>query len=140
MKYNNDFKFDLEVGQTYENKLGELLGKKIEVKRDFKCLQTGNIFVEYESRGQKSGMATSQAEWWCYWLSDSHFIMIELSKLKDMCRKYIKTDRDVLGGDSNTSKGILLPINEFISRHPEGHTESQAHEFQSSRPALILQG
>jgi len=43
MKHNNDFRFDLQVGQTYENQLAELLQKKIEVKRDFKAIETGNI-------------------------------------------------------------------------------------------------
>ncbi len=28
--------------------------------------------------------------------------------------KYIKTTHDVLGGDSNTSKGILLPLKDFF--------------------------
>lgn len=110
MEYNSDFKYDLEIGQKYETALSELLGKKIEVKRDFKCLQTGNIFIEYESRGKKSGISTSEADWWCYWLSDSHLILIELPKLKTLCRTYLNTNRDVRGGDSNTSKGILLPL------------------------------
>lgn len=116
MKYNNDFKFDLLIGQEYETKLGELLGKKIEVKRDFKCLETGNIFIEYASRNKLSGIATSEADYYCYWLSDYHCIMIEKDELKKLCRKYLGTDRDVLGGDSNTSKGILLPLEEFIKK------------------------
>ena len=62
MKHNSDFKYDLEIGLNYETKLAELLGKKIEVKRDFKCLETGNIFVEYASRGKLSGIATSEAD------------------------------------------------------------------------------
>ena len=114
MKHNNDFKFDLQVGQTYENQLAELLQKKIEVKRDFRAMETLNIFVEYESRGKASGIAISQAQWWCYWLSEKHFVMIEKNELKILCRKYLGTKRDVKGGDSNTSKGILLPIEDFI--------------------------
>lgn len=110
MNYNSDFKYDLEIGQKYETALSEVLGKKIEIKRDFKCLQTGNIFIEYESRGKKSGIATSEADWWCYWLSEHHLIMVELEKLKALCRTYFKTERDVRGGDSDTSKGILLPL------------------------------
>jgi hypothetical protein len=116
LKHNNDFRYDLKIGQTYENQLSELLGKKIEVKRDFKCLETGNIFVEYESRNKPSGIATSEADYYCYWLSDYHFIMIEKDELKKLCRKYIGTERDVLGGDMNTSKGILLPLHEFFQK------------------------
>lgn len=110
MNYNSDFRYDLQIGQNYETSLYELLGKKIEVKRDFKCLNTGNIFIEYESRGKKSGIATSEAEWWCYWLSEHHLILIELSVLKTICRTFLNTNRDVKGGDSNSSKGILLPL------------------------------
>ena len=110
MIYNSDFKYDLQIGQNYETSLYQLLGKRIEVKRDFKCLETGNIFIEYESRGKKSGIATSEAEWWCYWLSDFHLVLIELNKLKIICRQYLNTNRDVRGGDMNTSKGILLPV------------------------------
>ena len=110
MNYNSDFRYDLQIGQNYETSLYELLGKKIEVKRDFKCLDTGNIFIEYESRGKKSGIATSEAEWWCYWLSEHHAILIELSKLKTICRPFLNTNRDVKGGDSNSSKGIKLPL------------------------------
>ena len=110
MNYNSDFRYDLQIGQNYETSLYELLGKKIEVKRDFKCLDTGNIFIEYESRGKKSGIATSEAEWWCYWLSEHHLILIELSVLKTICRTFLNTNRDVKGGDLNSSKGILLPL------------------------------
>lgn len=114
MKYNNDFRFDLRVGQVFEKQLDELLGKHIEVKRDFKAVETGNIFIEYESRNKPSGISTSQAEWWCVWLSNSHLILIETRKLKEICRKYLRSSRDVRGGDSNTSKGILLPIDDFL--------------------------
>lgn len=114
MNFNNDFKFDLQVGQTYENQLAELINKKIEVKRDFRAMETGNIFVEYESRNKPSGLATSEANYWVYWLSEKHFITIEKNELKILCRKYLNTNRDVLGGDNNTSKGILLPIIDFL--------------------------
>jgi hypothetical protein len=33
-----------------------------------------------------------------------------------MCRKYLNTSRDVVGGDSNTSKGILLPMEDFLKK------------------------
>lgn len=116
MNYNSDFKYDLEIGQKYETMLGELLGQTIEVKRDFKALETKNIFVEYESRGKRSGISTTQATYWCYWLSDYHLIIIETDKLKQLCRKYVNTNRDIVGGDDNTSKGILLPTKVFLEK------------------------
>ena len=114
MKYNNDFKYDLKVGQAKEEELGKIFNdKKIEVKYDLQALDTGNIYVEYWSRGKRSGISTSEAEYYCFAFGDT-FHLIETKILKGRCRKYIGTHRDRNGGDSNTSKGILLPIKELF--------------------------
>jgi hypothetical protein len=56
---NNDNKFDIKM---------ETNGKETtyEIKTDVKCaplFDTGNIFIEYESRKKPSGIATTQADW-----------------------------------------------------------------------------
>lgn len=114
MNFNSDFKYDLEVGQVAEKELARLLGKRIEVKNDQKAHITGNVFIEYESRGKKSGIATSEAEYYCIVVRGDRFIILPSKQLKQICRKYIGTKRDVLGGDSNTSKGILLPLKDLL--------------------------
>ena len=115
MKHNNDFKYDLKVGQVAEKILAELLeNKTIEVKRDLQAIYTGNIYIEYESRKKPSGLANSQADFYCYFITDGRMFLIETKELKELCRKYLGTDRDRLGGDSNTSKGILLPLTDLI--------------------------
>ena len=44
MNYNNDFKYDLKIGQIAERDLGHLFDhSSIEVKRDFLALKTGNV-------------------------------------------------------------------------------------------------
>jgi len=114
MKYNNDFKYDLKVGKSKEIEIGKIFDTKtIEVKYDLQALDTGNVFVEYQSRGKLSGISTSKADYYCFAFGCT-FHFIETNKLKERCRKYIKTDRDKKGGDSNTSKGILLPIKELF--------------------------
>ena len=116
MEYNNDFKYDLKVGQIAEKSLGDLLEHKtIEVKKDLQALETKNIFIEYESRNKPSGLATTQSDYYCYFISDTRMFLIETNDLKKLCRKYIGTKKDILGGDSNTSKGILLPIIDLIN-------------------------
>ena len=56
MNYNNDFKYDLKVGQVKEKELGAIFqNATIEVKYDLQALTTGNVFVEYESRNKPSG-------------------------------------------------------------------------------------
>jgi hypothetical protein len=115
MKHNNDFRYDLAVGKVAEDLLADLLeNKKVEVKRDMKAMETGNIFVEYESRDKPSGLANSEAEYYCYFINDDRMFVIETSELKMLCRTYIGTKRDIVGGDSNTSKGILLPLTDLI--------------------------
>ena len=110
MKHNNDFKYDLEVGQLKESELDDMLSNsKIEVKYDLRAKETGNVFVEYESRGKPSGIFTTQSDFYCFAIAHS-FVLISLSELKTRCRKYIGTRRDVVGGDSDTSKGILLSL------------------------------
>ena len=117
MEYNNDFRYDLKVGQVAEKMLGDILSDStIEVKRDLKALITGNIYVEYESRGKKSGITTSEADWYVYVLSDAQLIIIETCKLKKIARKYVGTERDKKGGDSNTSKGVLIPLTDLIKK------------------------
>ena len=114
MNYNNDFKFDLKVGQVKEKELGNIFNEKtIEVKFDLKALITNNVYVEYESRGKKSGISTTKSDYYCFAFGHT-FHLIETKLLKEKCRKYLNTNRDKKGGDNNTSKGILLPIKELF--------------------------
>jgi len=114
MNYNNDFKFDLKVGQVKEKELGDIFNsKKVEVKYDLRALDTGNVFVEYESRGKKSGLSTTESDYYCFCFGQT-LHLIKTIDLKDRCRSLMGTKRDVSGGDNNTSKGILLPINKLF--------------------------
>ena len=115
MDYNSDFRYDLKLGQLGEKHLGKILNnKKLEVKTDYQACDTGNIFVEYQSRGKDSGLITTQASWYAYILSNNKIILISVKKLKELCRRYLNTKRDVLGGDNDSSKGILLPIKDLL--------------------------
>jgi hypothetical protein len=56
---NNDSKYDIKM-------LIKGKEKTYEIKTDVKCaplFDTGNIFIEYESRGKKSGISVTQADW-----------------------------------------------------------------------------
>jgi hypothetical protein len=114
MDYNSDFRFDLHLGQLGEKYLNDILSnKKIEVKTDFQAAKTGNLFIEYESREKLSGLSTSEAQFYCFIISNEQLFLIEKNLLKEICRPYIGSKRDIKGGDNNTSKGILLPIEEL---------------------------
>ena len=114
MNYNNDFKYDLKVGQVKEKELGDIFSSStVEVKYDLQALKTKNVYVEYFSRGKLSGISTSKSDYYCFAFGYT-FHLIKTKILKDRCRKYLNTDRDKKGGDNNTSKGILLPLKELL--------------------------
>ena len=127
MKYNSDFRFDLDFGQKGESVVAELLdNSKVEVKSERaeswdepkKWVTTGNHFVEYESRGKPSGIQTTEAKYWVvnFCVGDEvvfgKYISTKrlLNKIRDLeCRR-------VRGGDNNTSMGFLFPIKEFDTK------------------------
>jgi|TARA_R100001509_G_C4681309_1_gene153607 hypothetical protein len=113
--YNTDFRYDLELGQLGEKHLGKILdNEKVEVKTDYQASDTGNLFIEYFSRGKESGIITTEATWFAFILSNHKIILISTKKLKQLCRPYLNTKRDVKGGDDNTSQGILLPLKDLL--------------------------
>jgi hypothetical protein len=116
MEYNADFSYDLAVGQMAEKALGDIFeNRTVEVKADLKAKETGNLFIEYESRGNPSGIATSEADYWCFHVGHL-FILIETEELKSITRPLLGTKADLRGGDNNSSKGVLLPLIELIKQ------------------------
>ena len=115
MEFNSDFRYDLKVGQDAEQALAAIFeGKKVEVKRDRKARLTGNIFVEYESRGKPSGISTSEADYWCFVVEET-FILLTTQRLKEIVEPLKGTDKERRGGDNNTSVGVLLRIADIIT-------------------------
>ena len=114
MKYCSNFKHDLEVGQLAENALADIIeNKTIEVKNDLKAIKTGNLFIEFMSRGKKSGIDRTEADVWCFCIGNI-FILIETEKLRKLVDPLKGTTAERLGGDNDTSLGVLLPIIDLI--------------------------
>ena len=113
MKHSNSFYYDLDFGEKAEDYLNEIFsdGKKIEVKYDRMAHHTGNIFVEYESRGKFSGIATTKANYWIFIIDKKDYaLIVNVQKLKDICRVQFQINGFTDGGDVDSSKGILIPI------------------------------
>ena len=117
MEYNSDVRYDLKVGQVAEQALAAIFeGKKVEVKRDRKARLTGNVFVEYESRGKPSGISTSEADYWCFVVEET-FILLTADRLKEIVDPLKGSDKERRGGDNNTSVGVLIRITDLINTH-----------------------
>jgi hypothetical protein len=118
MKFNNDFKYDLKFGQIGEELLGSIFtDKMIEVKRDNWIARSGNIAIEFESRGKPSGINKSLAEYWVFIFSgkfeDDILLIIKTERLKSIFKKYYDKGNIKAMGDNNTSKAVLIPVKEI---------------------------
>lgn len=111
------FDIDVVYGEVGENHVLSLLNgvTKVEVKTDRIAHRTGNLAIEYASRGLPSGIATTEADYWAFVIGDNKtVIFITTERLKELARRFYKAGHTVDGGDDNTSKIILIPINELL--------------------------
>jgi len=83
MTKRSDFDLDLAAGHAGEKLVEELLtgGNTVEVKRDFKWKETGNLYIEtacWSSRKEcwyDSGLSTTKADYWAFVLGESTLLV-----------------------------------------------------------------
>jgi len=112
MKYSSSFTYDLHLGEHGEEWAKELFGNaKVEVKTDSIAHKTGNMFIEVYSRGIASGISTTTADYWLYKIEGKDTaIIISTKRLRELVRKFHKEDGFKVGGDNNSSTGVLVPL------------------------------
>ena len=109
------FNKDLSYGKRHEKLVMKSM-ENFELKTDRMAHKTGNVYVEFQSRGRDSGIRTSKSDTWIFKIvskGDRHLfsIHIPLTRLK----KLVSTDyRVVPGGDNLTSRGYLVPLTDLI--------------------------
>ena len=80
---------------------------KIEVKSDRQASKTGNLAIEYECNKKGSGITTTEADYWIYFIV--HPDRDECYKIPiDDLNNIVKTCRKVSGGDGMRSRMYLL--------------------------------
>ena len=80
---------------------------KVEVKSDKLTHKTGNIAIEYRCNGKKSGIRSTQADFWVYFVitPQGHDVYkVPVDELKAICVK----GRKMKGGDGNRSRMYLV--------------------------------
>lgn len=88
-----------------------------EVKEDFTCKKTGNVGLEFETRGKPSGIQVSKANFYVYKIHTLHeieFYLFQTSMLKSMIAKKLYF-RIIIGGDpGSNSKNYLFEYEIFV--------------------------
>ena len=77
---------------------------------------TGNIAIEIRYRGKPSGISTTKADWWIYYMPEISFNnlwMMECDKLKRFIKENIQDLKVVKGGDNNWSELVLIPRKKY---------------------------
>jgi hypothetical protein len=113
MKHSSSFYYDLDFAEKAEDWVNGIFtgGYKIEVKCDRMAHHTHNIYIELYSRGKPSGISTTQADYWIFIIyGRAVSVILPTNKIKELCKE-IFNGTYVYGGDNNTSKGILIPLN-----------------------------
>lgn len=99
IKFNSDNRYDIEVRKNNKK-------YSIEVKEDFLCKNTGNVAVEFECRGKKSGISVTEALFHVYKIHEPSgkigFYIMRTDTLKMLILNG-KYHRIVNGGDSGSN-------------------------------------
>jgi hypothetical protein len=79
--------------------------------------QTGNIAIEYEHRGDPSGIAYTTANLWCHFIVGSGCaVVLPVKKLKEIISQ--NSFYRVKGGDKGLSRMYLVPAWDTVKNEP----------------------
>lgn len=110
---NDDKEYDLLI-----EKDGDM--KKYELKTDYfvtKEHDSGNVFVEYECRGKASGISTSTADWWIFYLIHlKELWFIKTEDLKQVISEFHFNTTHTAGDEGSRTKGYLVGRNDKLIR------------------------
>jgi hypothetical protein len=123
LKELRKFDLDLGFGVKYEKSLANILKMgKIEVKTEKdKWFNTRNIAIELSYYGKKSGLTSTEAEWWAHILTlDDKIrgvILLPVERLKKIVKSSVKSGfgRIVMGGDDEASELALIPLKDLAN-------------------------
>jgi hypothetical protein len=116
----SDFDLDFSYGQEGERLVNDILtgGLTVEVKRDRRWVETGNIYVEtaFYSRSTynwvESGLMKTKADRWAFILEDL-VIIVKTDDLKKAIDKYGRPISNKI--EPNPSKGFLITVDDLMA-------------------------
>jgi hypothetical protein len=127
--YEPRFDVDFTRGRVGEDLvetfLADLIGKKIEIKTDYRINETGNVYLETwqysepdTSDKKQSGINVSEAEYYCFGSPTGEgFIMIKTSVLKEFIRNTNPREarQPIASKETKASIGRLIPLAQLLA-------------------------
>ena len=115
----SSFDLDFRYGYAGEQLVEELLtnGKTVEVKRDRRWHETGNLYIEVEcyykstESWQASGIAVTEADYWAFVLEES-VLMIPTINVIQAINQYGRQITCEI--PPNKSRGFLITVNDLL--------------------------
>lgn len=126
IKFERGKKFDIQLSQAHidERRLAEIFTgatiAKIELKSEsWQWERTGNICVEYRSRGAPSGIAATEADVWVHELKRGDgtlcWIMFPAERLLELARQAYREGRyREHAGDDGEQCVVLIPLRDIL--------------------------
>ena len=116
----SSFDLDFRYGYAGEQLVEELLtnGKTVEVKRDRRWHETGNLYIEVEcwynstQSWQASGIAVTEADYWAFVLEES-VLMIPTINVIQAINEYGREITCEM--PPNKSRGFLITVNDLLA-------------------------
>jgi hypothetical protein len=120
-QFNGEFDLAFKVGGDFEAFFRGLIARGakdahfVECKRELQHKDTGNLYVEYECRGKKSGLATTEAVWWAFGIESGRgdiecIVLVTAEWLKAYGRRWLARQGAKAGGDDHKSRAFLIPV------------------------------
>jgi hypothetical protein len=111
---------DYATGLVGEQLVNGLLtnGKKVEVKRDMRWAETGNVYIENHcwyndtQEWRESGLLVTQADYWAFVLNET-VLMLPTRKVVEACLNYGKQTYCKI--EPNPSRGYLVKVVDLIA-------------------------
>ena len=116
----SSFDLDFRYGYAGEQLVDELLtnGRTVEVKRDRRWHETGNLYIEVEcwynstESWQASGIAVTEADYWAFVLEESVLMIPTINVIQAINQHGRQITCEI---PPNESRGFLITVNDLLT-------------------------
>lgn len=135
MPFNPSFDADFSRGSFGEDLINSMpvmfQESKIEVKTDYRAVETGNFFIEYQQQNiysdewKPSGINVSTADYWAFVIPQNFAVYIVSRKslvelVRDNWETYKHRSQPIRSAETNAARGVLVPVKDLASKMVEG--------------------